>query len=290
MNKNKQNGFTVTVITPEEAKERFSDNFEILFLLNKINKIRACKADVYPEFLAISFCIPDKSNYSKLFKFMCIISKNNTLFIDDTGRVGYYLKKLQKNKAANENSMGRFIYDFMETVVESELRYLEEFNDRIVKIENATVSGDFDNFEHRILAIKREVLTFYRYYLQLIDIGQELQENENDFFTKDNINYFRLFTDRIHQFHEEIKILRDYTIQLRGIYQTQFDMKQNKIMKTLTVVTTVFSPLTILVGWYGMNFKNMPELDWGYGYSMVIVFAIVLTSVSLWILRRNRLL
>ena len=186
--------------------------------------------------------------------------------------------------------MGRFIYDFMETVVESELRYLEEFNDRIVKIENATVSGDFDNFEHKILAIKREVLTFYRYYSQLIDIGQELQENENDFFTKDNINYFRLFTDRIHQFHEEIKILRDYTIQLRGIYQTQFDMKQNKIMKTLTVVTTVFSPLTILVGWYGMNFKNMPELDWGYGYSMVIVFAIVLTSVSLWILRRNRLL
>lgn len=290
MNKNRQNNFTVTVITPEEAQEKLSDNFEMLGLLNKMEKTRVCKAEVYSNFLAIFFSVPDKSNYSNFYKFLCIISKDNTLFIDDTGRVGYYLKKIQEAKAAHENSMGRFIYDFMETLVDSELRYLEEFNDRIVKIENAVVSGDFANFEHRILAIRREVLTFYRYYSQLIDIGQELQENENSFFNKDNINYFRLFTDRLSQLYDETKILREYTVQLREIYQTQFDIKQNKIMKTLTVVTTIFSPLTILVGWYGMNFADMPELEWKYGYSMVILVSILVTALSLWVLRRNKLL
>lgn len=291
MNKDKSVDFNVTIITTEEAREQLNNYSEILYLLNKVNKSRTCKADVHPEFLSLSFCIPEKtSNATNFSRFLCVISKNNILFIDDTGKIGYYIKKMQKNKVLNEKNIGRFIYDFMETLIDGELRYLEEFNDRIVKIENAIVSGDFNNFEHKMLTIKRENLIFYRYYSQLMDIGQELQENENGFFNKESLYYFRLLTDRIGQLHEEAKILRDYTIQLRGIYQTQFDMRQNKIMKTLTIVTTVFSPLTIIVGWYGMNFKNMPELEWDYGYSMVILLSITALSISLWILRKNKFL
>ena len=290
MNKNEQEKFIVSVITYEEAKEELEKNFEIVSLLDKSVKNRICKADVYPGFLFLSFSIPDKAKYGNFYHFICIITKNNVLFVDDSGRVGYYIKKMQKNKVANENNIGRFIYDFMETLVESELRYLEAFNDRIVKVENAVVGGDFERFEHKMLAIRRELLTFYRYYSQLIDIGQELQENENNFFSEEDIPYFRLFTDRVEQFHEEAKTLREYVLQLRGIYQTQFDIKQNKIMKALTVITTVTSPLTILVGWYGMNFSNMPELTWDYGYSMVILLGLVITGVSIWILKRCKLL
>ncbi len=290
MDINESKRFTVSVITHTEAKEKLADNFDIISLVNKSEKNRICKAEVYPSFLALSFSVPSKTNLNDLSRFLCIITEENVLFVDDSGKVGYCIKKMQKTKSVNEDSISRFVYDFLETLIESELRYLEAFNDRITKIENSIVNGDFDKFENRMISIKKEILVFYRYYSQLIDIGKELRENENRFFDEEGKRYFRLFSDRVEQFYSESKMLREYILQLRGIYQTQFDINQNKVMKVLTVVTTVFSPLTIIVGWYGMNFVNMPELSWEYGYTMVIILSILTVFVSIWMLKKNKFL
>ena len=282
--------FSVAVITYKEALDSFANNDDIKALINKSKKSKMCRAEVYPGSLCISFCIPDKTNIIHKFPFLSIINHDRVLFIDDSGKVGYCIKNMQKNKVLNEDCLGRFIYDFLETLVEPELRYLDGFSDRISKMENAVVSGVFEQFDHKMIAVRKEILASYRYYSQLIDIGQELQENENGFFSEKDIHYFKHFTDRARQFHEETKTLREYTLQLREVYQTQFDMRQNKVMKVLTVVTTIFSPLTIIVGWYGMNFSNMPELTWEYGYLLVILLSILTTGFCIWILRQNKFL
>ena len=79
-------------------------------------------------------------------------------------------------------------------------------------------------------------------------------------------------TERLHQYAAEMK---EYTQQIREIYQTQITLQQNRVMNFLTVVTTIFMPLTLITGWYGMNFYNMPELHWQYGYICVIIISIV---------------
>ena len=87
--------------------------------------------------------------------------------------------------------------------------------------------------------------------------------------------YFRLFTERVTRLMDHVKSLRDYTVQLRELFSTQLDIRMNRIMTVLTIITAIFMPLTLIAGWYGMNFTFMPELQWKYSYP--IVFLVSLT-------------
>ena len=85
-------------------------------------------------------------------------------------------------------------------------------------------------------------------------------------------------------------LLRENILQLRELYQSQQDAQQNKVMCILTVVTTLFLPLTLLTGWYGMNFINMPELHWEYGYVAVIITAVVIVLLEIVYFKKKKLL
>ena len=90
-----------------------------------------------------------------------------------------------------------------------------------------------------------------------------------------------MFSSRVDRLYDAATHLRDYTIQLNDLYQSQLDVKQNRIMTVLTVVTTIFMPLTLIVGWYGMNFKYMPELNSRYGYPVIILLSLIIVIGSL---------
>lgn len=284
------NNFVVSIITYEEAKKIFSDYKDVISLINNSKNYKFCKAKIYPDFLRIIFSIPDKLNHLNNITFLCVVTKKNITFIDNSGKVGACIKKMQQNMNVNVDSVGRFIYNFLETLVDPELQSLEEFSNRLIKLENSVINSEFKKFDREMFTIKKEILSYYRYYSQLADVAQELRENENGFFNEENLKYFKFFKDRIIQLQDEAKIIREYTIQLRSVYQSQLDMRQNKIMKVLTIVTTIFSPLTIIVGWYGMNFVNMPELNWEYGYAYVTILGLIVTLVCLWILKKKKLL
>ena len=76
-----------------------------------------------------------------------------------------------------------------------------------------------------------------------------------------------------------VQSLRESVTQLREAYQSQLSIQQNDLMKIFTVVTAVFLPLTLLAGWYGMNFTGMPELQWKYGYPAVILVSVTIVAV-----------
>ena len=82
-------------------------------------------------------------------------------------------------------------------------------------------------------------------------------------------------------------MLREYATQISSEYQAQVDLGQNRIMKLLTIVTTVFMPLTLITGWYGMNFINMPELQWEYGYPAIIIVSILVIIGCMSVFRRK---
>jgi len=99
-----------------------------------------------------------------------------------------------------------------------------------------------------------------------------------------------MFSSRVERLYYTATHLRDYTIQLNDLYQSQLDVKQNRIMTVLTVVTTIFMPLTLIVGWYGMNFKYMPELDSRLGYPVVILLSILIVTGSLTFFKKKKIL
>ena len=81
---------------------------------------------------------------------------------------------------------------------------------------------------------------------------------------------------------------RDYTAQLRDLLQAQLEVKQNTIMTVLTVITTIFLPLTLIAGWYGMNFIYMPELSWAYGYPVIIIVSVLIVVGCLYLFKKKK--
>ena len=97
-----------------------------------------------------------------------------------------------------------------------------------------------------------------------------------------------MFEDRVIRLREESQLLRESCAQLQSLFQAEIDTRQNRIMQILTIVTTIFLPLTLLVGWYGMNFVGMPELTWKYGYTVVVIVSIVTVGISLWVCKKKK--
>ena len=96
------------------------------------------------------------------------------------------------------------------------------------------------------------------------------------------------YAGRTERLQSHVNLLRETLLQLRELFQSLQDARQNKIMALLTVVTSLFLPLTLLTGWYGMNFVHMPELQWRYGYYAVAAAAAIIVAVEIIWFRRKR--
>ena len=119
-------------------------------------------------------------------------------------------------------------------------------------------------------------------------IGLEFEENENNFFNDKNLRYFRLITSRVERYKDQVLALREYSMQIRDLYQTQVDVRQNKTMTVLTVITTIFFPLSIITGWYGMNFVYMPELEYRWSYPILFGVCLLVIITGLIVSKKNK--
>ncbi|MBR3289563.1 MAG: magnesium transporter CorA, partial [Clostridia bacterium] len=88
--------------------------------------------------------------------------------------------------------------------------------------------------------------------------------------------------------HDSAASLRDHTMQVRDLYNVQLDVRQNHIMTLLTVVTKIFMPLTLIVGWYGMNFRYMPELNWPISYPAVLIVSVAVVVFCLILFKKKK--
>lgn len=121
-----------------------------------------------------------------------------------------------------------------------------------------------------------------------MDLGRELEEDENGFFEKKQKKYFGTISDRADRLMGRTVHLLEYATQVRDAYQSHVNAQQNKNMEFLTVISTIFFPLTLITGWYGMNFQNMPELK--EGYPGVVALSIIVVIVCIIFFKRKKML
>lgn len=172
--------------------------------------------------------------------------------------------------------------------MEEDLLFLQNLEREIAVIEELVLKGSCPGFNVKMLGLKKRIAKFYRYYTQLADVGQELLDNEMEFFGKEELQMFDRYRDRVVRLAGETQILRDYAMQVQDVYQSEISIRQNDVMKMLTVVTTIFLPLTLIAGWYGMNFTYMPELAMKYAYPVVDGVSILIVVFCLVIFKRKR--
>ena len=193
-----------------------------------------------------------------------------------------------RTKRLRAPSLGRFLYDFLDHIVKDDLRLLERFENELEAIEQKIEKDESGASTSRTNAIRSDVRKLLNHYDQLIDLAQELEENENGFFDQENLRYFRLFLNRVDRLYGIAASIRDYTMQIGDLYKAHLEIKQNNIMTILTVVTTVFMPLTLITGWYGMNFRYMPERETRWGYPLVFGICILIIIGSLLFFKKKR--
>ena len=208
--------------------------------------------------------------------------------MDDTGYAADMLQKLSRTKKWRLPRLERLLYDLLELTISQDLSLLEKTEQRLNRIEEAILRGEVESYPREMNGILGDLLDLRVHYEQLIDFGQELEENENGFFLEENLRYFHMFTERVIRLQDIVTGQREYVMQLRDLMQSQLEVKQNRIMTILTVVTSIFLPLTLIAGWYGMNFRYMPELDWPFSYPIVIAVSIAIVIGCLVWFRRKK--
>ena len=279
----------VAVLTPAEwnkSREGFDMGID---LEPEIPKVFMTKAEVNYDSLTGTFSIPDRKNLSgDDLNFAFALDEKGIVFIDDSGAVQRIIDRIRKSKKWRLPSLERFIYDFLDQIVKDDLQILEGFESRLNEMEKELDGAEAEASFSLVNEIRSDIRTFLIHYDQLMDLAQELEENENNFFNQENLRYFHLFMNRVQRLHDTAASLRDYTIQIRDMYKAHLDIKQNRIMTVLTVVTTIFMPLTLIAGWYGMNFIHMPELAWRWSYPVVIFVCIFIVIASLWFFKKKK--
>lgn len=239
------------------------------------DEIHLTKAEVNFDSLTGMFFIPDRKDIfgaKKCFRF--VLDENGVVFITENGVVEEYISRIKQTKKWRFPSLERFFFDFLEGLLKDDLELLEGFEKELDIMEDNILAGDIDDeIVEKLNDIRGKIQDLKTHYEQLLDLSQELSENENNFFKPENLRYFRLFTDRIERLKDIVWSLKDHTMQVRDLYHYQLEVKQNRLMSILTIVATIFMPLTLIVGWYGMNFKYMPELDTPWGYPAIVILS-----------------
>lgn len=166
----------------------------------------------------------------------------------------------------------------------------ESIENTIMQMEEDILSMQKVTMTANIMKIRREITMLSHYFAQMLDIAEELQQDENDLFQKDQLHHIRIFADRVQRYEQSVQMLKDYIIQVRELQQSQYDLNLNRMMYVFTIVTIIFLPLTLIVGWYGMNFTTMPELTWRYGYLFVIALSLITIVGCIWYFKKKDIL
>ncbi|MBQ1396028.1 MAG: magnesium transporter CorA [Eubacterium sp.] len=279
----------VAVLTPAEWAEQM-ESFDMGIELEiSTEHIRSTKVEVNYDSLTGTFLIPDREDLSgEKSRFAFVLDEKGIVFIDESDAAERIVESIRRSKRLKNPGLERFLYEFLERIIHDDQEVAARYDEELDSIESAILEGSEENFLQRISEIRSDLRDLRIHYSQLLDLIQELEENENGFFREENIRYFRLFRQRLQTLLDMAANLAEYTVQVRELYGSQLDLRQNRIMTILTVVTSIFMPLTLITGWYGMNFVYMPELKWRFGYLMVAVISLCVASGCLLFFRKKK--
>lgn len=189
-----------------------------------------------------------------------------------------------RESGTNERTM----YNFLSGLIRGDTKHLEQLEDAIVALEDAVITREEADYVHEIVNLRRELLRLKKYYEQLQLIADELCENDNELLSEESQRWFAIWESRVDRLLRAVLNLRDYLTQVREAYQAQIDIRQNELMKFFTVVTSIFLPLSLIAGWYGMNFIYMPELAWEHGYLVIILLSAAIVIGEILLFKKKR--
>ena len=178
-------------------------------------------------------------------------------------------------------------YAIMDAVIDNYFPFLEQIGEVIEDLENDVVANPSRRTLGRVHDIKRNLLDVRRAVWPLRDAINSLLRDESPLVRKPTRLYLRDCYDHTVQVLDIVETYRELAGGLMDVYLSSVSNKMNEVMKVLTVIATIFIPLTFVAGIYGMNFLRMPELGWPWGYPAVLAFMLAVAITMLILFRRK---
>lgn len=259
-------------------------------LLHSMSSIRYCKVDMYQGCVQGTVIIPPKGRKGvDSFTMGFYICENRLFLIGELEKLKGYLKKA-KEDLSKDCTLNEFFVLWFSALIDEDSLWLQKIEENMEHLEEKVMEGQPEHFNENILKYRKQLAIIHSYYQQLTSIGDMMQANMNKQLSQDECTMWELFTNRTERLFDTVEDLRGYLQHIRELYQAQIDIQQNKFMSFLTVVTTLFLPLTLIAGWYGMNFEHMPEMESEYAYYIVMGVAVLVVIVELIYFKRKKML
>jgi magnesium transporter len=179
-------------------------------------------------------------------------------------------------------------YSLLDAIIDNYFVVLEKLGDSIEAVEELLVSRPSQNELHFINDLKRDMLYMHKYVWPLREVASLLERGESTLVADSTRFYLRDVYDHVIQVMDTTETYRDLLSGMLDIYLSSISNRMNEIMKVLTIISTIFIPLTFLAGIYGMNFKLMPELEWKPGYPVLLIVMSLIAAGMLYFFRRKK--
>lgn len=197
--------------------------------------------------------------------------------------------RLQKGQGRLRKSGCDYLaYTLIDAVVDNYFVILERIGLEIDDIEEATLEQPDPKALQRMHDLKRQVITMRKQVWPLREVIAGLAREGSTLITPTTMLFLRDVGDHTIQIIDTIETYRDLLSGLLDLYLSMVSNKLNEIMKVLTIVSTLFIPLTFLTGVYGMNFNHMPELSWKYGYGLIWLAMIVVVLAMILFIKKKK--
>lgn len=257
--------------------------------------VRRPKIEEYPTFIyfTVSSLLPNDNQDNTLNKDQISFILGSNYLISYQDKSSCHFSEVRDRI---ENSRGKIrskgadflMHRMLESVIDNyfevlsdTIKNIEEIDEKILKYQSKQLFRDLENEKRKLIILRKIVLP-------MREICSELLSSDSIFIQKDNTRYFNNLQKSCNTILEEIDANKQILEGLANLYYAAQGQRMNQIMKFLTVISSVFIPLTFIVGIYGMNFKYMPELDNPKGYfNVLVVMAILSISLLLYFIRKG---
>lgn len=262
----------------------FGEEWELL-----LSDVYFCKVEAEQDYFCGSLAIPNAVDLlGSRYRLIFFVNKQYVLLVSEDGYGKRLAEHLKNRRLSSQSTTEKVLSMILADIIAKDHVLLEKFERELMEMEEEAMRRQTEPFLKHMIRVRKQLLILRGYYEQFMEVGRELEENENDLFAKKQLKYFGNISDRAERLLHRCIHLIDYAGQVKEVYQGKVDERQNRNMQYLTVVSTIFFPLTLITGWYGMNFENMPELEHGYPY--VAVISVFVVIICIWIFKKKKII
>lgn len=255
---------------------------------NQRSKVEYYEDDIFMVLKKITWEENENVNYDQI----SILANNKFIFTfrdDPKEDYAQIHQRIEAGKNVFRKSKADYLfYVLVDYEIDRYFLVLEELSERIEAEQEMLLENPTQDDLKRIQSLKKDAYQIKHVIRPVRESLTSIVRQQSDFILDINIVYFRDSLDHIIQVHESLETQRDSITTLIDIYLSSVSNKMNEVMKVLTIIATIFIPLTFIAGVYGMNFENMPELGSDYGYFIVWGVMLIVAVVLLLFFKRKR--